>query len=403
MLSFINANINILKLGWRALTEVSLKSNIKAAWLYGVKGGLAIRAHRARQKKGELYPPFIYIDLTNTCNLRCKGCWVEKEGEARTIPIEDVKTIIEHSKKNKSYFHTLLGGEPFMYRGIWEIFKDNPDCYFQVITNGMMFTPDNVNTLAKLGNVTPLISIDGFAENNDDRRGKEVFDSAMAGIARLQEKKILFGIATTITANNFEEVFSDAYLNHFISKGALYIWYYVYRPVGNEPNPHFCLSKEQIVEVRKKLLEVRRKFPILIIDSYWTAEGEAFCPAAIGLGYHVGPESSIEICPPLSFAVEKINDNSGNLTKTFNESHFLKDFQTFVKDRTKGCVILEEPQALADFIQNKGAKDFSTRDAYKELRSITPRHSQHLPGSEIPEDFWFYKLLKKQAYMSMDA
>jgi MoaA/NifB/PqqE/SkfB family radical SAM enzyme len=403
MSSFITSHVNLAKLAWRAITEVSLKSNIKAAWLYGIKGGIAIKAHRKRQKKGELYPPFIYIDLTNTCNLRCKGCWVEKEGEVRNIPLEDIKTIIEHSKKNKSYFHTLLGGEPFMYKDIWTIFEDNTDCYFQVITNGMMFTEDNVKTISRLGNITPLISIDGFSDNNNDRRGKEVFESAMKGIDRLRKNKILFGIATTITANNFEEVFSPEYLNHFINKGALYIWYYVYRPVGNEPNPHLCLTKEQIVEVRKKLLEVRRKYPILIIDSYWTAEGEAFCPAAIGLGYHVGPKSSIEICPPLSFAVEHISDNKGDLTKTFNESHFLKDFQTFVKDRTKGCVILEHPQELANYIENKGAKDFSTRDAYKELREITPRHSQHLPGSEIPEDFWFYKMLKKQAYMSMDA
>ena len=49
----------------------------------------------------------------------------------------------------------------------------------------------------------------------------------------------------------------------------------------------------------RALDELRRKHPIFIIDTYWTAEGEAFCPAAVGLGYHIGPQGSIEICPAL--------------------------------------------------------------------------------------------------------
>jgi MoaA/NifB/PqqE/SkfB family radical SAM enzyme len=37
----------------------------------------------------------------------------------------------------------------------------HPDCYFQVFTNGQLITDDIAQQLARLGNVTPLISIEG--------------------------------------------------------------------------------------------------------------------------------------------------------------------------------------------------------------------------------------------------
>ena len=148
---------------------------------------------------------------------------------------------------------------------------------------------------------------------------------------------------------------------------------------------------------------LRKKHPIVIIDTYWTAEGEAFCPAAMGLGYHIGPRGSIEICPPLSFATDTLKDNGGDVQKTLASSAFLGGFEKFVNDRTKGCVILEHPQELVAYINEHGALDYSGRDALSEINSIKPRHSHHLPGKEIPEDYWVYKFIKKNVFFGMGA
>ena len=45
-----------------------------------------------------------------------------------------------------------------------------------------------------------------------------------------------------------------------------------------------------------------------------------------------------------------------------NESRFLRGFQDFVHERTKGCVILEHPVELKNYIEGMGAKDFSARE-----------------------------------------
>jgi MoaA/NifB/PqqE/SkfB family radical SAM enzyme len=291
-------------------------------------------------------------------------------------------------------------------KGIWDIFEKHQDCYFQTITNGMLFTEENVERLKRLGNVTPLVSIDGFEAQNDLRRGGGVWDAAMEGMERLKKAKLFFGVATTATALNMDEVMSDEYIQHFIDQGAMYIWYYVYRPMSPEPHTEYCVSEEQLLWMRRRLLELRRTHPILIIDTYWTADGEAFCPAATGMGFHIGPQGSVEICPALSFATDTIAGRAKgeDLHDTFDKSEFLRGFQDFVKERTLGCVILEHPQELHDYIQDTGAKDYSGRGtAFDELKSLTPRHSHHLPGREIPEDFWFYRLLKKNVFFGMGA
>ena len=393
----------LVRFAGRFLTELSLGTLWNLGYLYAYKGWRAIAAYKKRVANGELYPPFMFIALTNTCNLRCRGCWVEKEGTAYNMSEDDLRTVVKTGKEQNSHYFTLLGGEPMMYKGIWDVFAENKDSYFQIITNGMSFTSANAKRFAKLGNVTPLISIDGWAEANDDRRGKGVFAAIDKGLNELKKNKLFYGLATTITGKNIDDVMSDEYIKHFIKKGAMYLWYYIYRPVGEDGFTEYCLTEDQIVEVRKRLLVLRKKHPIMLIDTYWTAEGEAFCPAAVGLGYHIGPQGSIEICPPMSFATDKVSDNNGDFAKTINESPYLKGFQGFVEERTKGCVILEHPEELVEYIKGHGAKDYSGRDAFSEYERMSPRHSHHLPGREIPEDYWVYKLMKKQVFFGMGA
>ena len=391
----------LLRLAYRLATEISPRLAMKAGYLWVYQGMKAIRAYRRRVRRGELFPPFLFLAITNACNLRCRGCWIESHGRPESLCEADVDRIIAAGKQQRSYFFTLLGGEPMLYPGWWEILRRHRDCYFQIITNGMFLTGENVARMRAAGNVTPLVSVDGPEEQNDERRGEGVFRAAVEGLARLKKQKILFGIATTVTGRNLDEVVSDQYVRRFIDRGAMYLWYYVYRPVGADPSPEFTVSREQMVRLRRRLLELRRRHPILLVDTYWNAEGQAVCPAALGLGFHIGPRGSIEPCPPLSFACETVGDHGGDLFGAINASRFLRGFQEFVGQRTRGCVILERPHELAEYLRRASAADYSGRDALAELDASEPRTSHHLPGEEMPEDYWLYRVLKKQLFFGM--
>ncbi len=389
------------RLAYRLVTEISPRLAAKAAYLWVYKGSRAMVAFRRRLRRGELFPPFLFLALTNACNLRCHGCWIDASGGSLSLKADEVEAIIAAGKRQQSYFYTLLGGEPMVYPGLWRIIEGHPECYFQIITNGMFLDEKNVARIRAAGNVTVLVSIDGLEAENDDRRGAGVFQVAMEGLRRLKRSKILFGVATTVTGQNFEEVLSDEYVRTFIDRGAMYLWYYVFRPVGRDPSPRFCVSRERMIELRRRLLGLRRRHPIILIDTYWNAQGEAVCPAAAGLGFHIGPGGSIEPCPPMSFACETIGDHAGDLFKTINGSRLLREFQDFVGQRTRGCVILEHPQELVEFLRGHQARDTSGRDAYGELAASEPRSSHHLPGEEIAEDYWLYRMLKKRLFFGM--
>lgn len=393
----------LARLAYRIVTEVSPRLAWKAARLWVYPTAQALTAWKRRVRRGELFPPFLLISLTSACNLRCHGCWVAEGNPPRSLGLEEVDAVIAAGKRHQCRFFILLGGEPLVYAPLWEIPARHADCYFQVITNGTFLSDEAAERIAALGNVSPLVSLDGWEEQNDRRRGPGVFAAAMEGIRRLRKRKVLFGVATTVTAANLAEVAHDAYVQHLVRCGAMYLWYYIYRPVGADPSPQLALDARQLIEFRARLLDLRRRHPLLLIDTYWDAEGQAVCPAALGMGYQIGPTGGVEPCPPLSFACETIREQGSDVYQLINGSRYVRAFQDFVNSRTRGCVILERPAELAGFLRRWSARDTSGRDALAELASSPARPSHHLPGAEMPEDFWFYRMLKRRMFFGMGA
>jgi sulfatase maturation enzyme AslB (radical SAM superfamily) len=306
---------------------------------------------------------------------------------------DSIETIIKIAKKESVHFYTMLGGEPFLApETLWNTIQHHPEAYFQIITNGHFLDAAVVQRIKRFGNISPLVSIDGFQKENDNRRGLGTFDQAIKGCKELQRQKVLYGVATVVTAENFETVLTEEYVNHFIKLGAMYLWFYVYRPVGADPSPQWSIKPEMMLELRRRLLKLRRKMPIILIDTYWDEKGFAVCPASKGMACVIGPQGSIEPCPPLNVTKEWIGDNGGNFYETMNNSEFLLRFREFVGEqydgeRSQGCVIIDHPQELADFFRSERVTDVSGRNFLDELANRTPLTSHYLPGQEIPEDY----------------
>ncbi len=396
----------LAKFLYRSLTEVSWRLLFKAGWLWCGKGVLALRAYQKRMKRGVLFPPFLFFSLTNACNLRCRGCWISPSPQE--LPLDFMEQAIASGQKHSVFFYTLLGGEPFLASSVWAVMERHPEAYFQVITNGQFLNENNIVRLKRLGNVSPLLSIDGLEPENDARRGLGTFAKSMESCRELQKQKMLYGVATVVTSENFESVLTEEYVQKFISLGALYLWFYVYRPVGEDSAPHLALERERLLEMRRRLLKLRRKMPIILIDTYWDASGRAVCPASKGMALVIGSGGDILPCPPLGVARETLANHGGDFFKTVNESDFLRRFMQFIRaqydgERSQGCVIIDHPKELAQFFRNENASDVSGRDFLTELENAEPKQSHYLPDEEIAEDYWVYRLLKKTLFFGMGA
>lgn len=380
----------------RTLRTARPKCLAKFAWNFGVKGALAVLRHRRRMLRGDCFPPFLYLSITSACNLRCQGCWVDVAGPRVEIDFKTLNRTLRDAKTQGNRFFGILGGEPFMHPQLLDLLEEHSDCYFQIFTNGQFLTPKIAAKLADLGNATPLISIEGLETTSDTRRGKkDVFRRSVSGLDAALQAGLLTGVATSVCRSNIDELLTEKWLRELIRRGAHYAWFHTYRPVGPVMMPELALDADQLLRVRQFIVDMRAALPIGIVDAYYDHDGRALCPMAIGLSHHIGPGGDIEPCPILQFAVENIRDPRG-VVAALRDSAFLKDFRAAAAQATRGCVIMERPDLVKQLALKHGARDTTTRQkAFAELDAIAPRPSQWLPGREIPEKHWVYRLGKK--------
>ena len=368
----------------------------------GWKGIIGFNKFQKRKKRGELFPAFQFISVTNDCNLVCQGCWVTKGTKAENLDLKRINKIIEDSKQYGSYFFGILGGEPLMYKELFEIFRSHPDCYFQLFTNGTLLNDSVAEELRKCANVTPLISFEGDEHVADIRRGSNrVFQRTGKAIETATSHKLITGVAISVCKSNIEMALSDQFIQMLHDKGVIYLWYYIYRPTGENPHYELALSSDEIERLRRFLVEGRTKYPIVLIDSYWGADGEPFCPAAEGLSHHINPSGNIEPCPVIQFSTDHVN--GGHLKDIYENSVFLKDFKSEVMKKTKGCILMEDPSWLQEFAVNHHAINTSNRIDLEEQLARSPVIPSHGGCPKIPEKNWIYRMAKRRAFFGLGA
>ncbi|MHC4914932.1 MAG: radical SAM protein [Planctomycetota bacterium] len=389
---------------WRLLVETDWRVLRKLLFNMCWKGMLAVRRFEKRLRRGEHFPAFLFISVTNDCNLSCQGCWVSRSGPPLQLEPEQIDAVIDAGRKKGCRFFGILGGEPLLYPGLLDVLARHPDCYFQVFTNGTTVTEEVGERLRRLGNVTPLVSIEGLERVSDERRGGSgVYGSALRALEIFRRNRLVIGVATSVCRSNFDELVTERFVNDVAGRGVHYLWYYIYRPVGPQPCPELALSEEQILALREFLVDVRGRARLAVVDTYWDHEGRALCPAATGISHHVGPGGDVEPCPPVQLAAENISDGRG-IVETVAGSRFLADFRERATATTRGCLLMEAPEVLRELAASEGARDTSGRDfAGAELAAMKPVPGHHQPGKEIPEKSWFYRFAKRHWFFGFGA
>src|SRR5881628_2689819 len=234
----------------------------KFAWNFGVKGMLSVEKFKRRIRRGEYFPPFLYLSIINSCNLRFQVCWVDVE-EKDALDLDTLHRTIIDAKRHGNAFFGILGGEPFMHPALLDLLEAHPDCYFQIFTNGQFITEKVANRIRELGNATPLISVEGREITSDERRGKkDVYNKTLRGLEHCLRARLLTGVATSVCQSNIEELLTENWLHELIARGVHYVWYHTYRPVGPKMNAQLGLRPDQLVRVRKFVVEMRCKMPI---------------------------------------------------------------------------------------------------------------------------------------------
>ncbi len=202
------------------------------------------KQNEVKEQEGCNVPWAILLDPTSACNLHCTGCWAAEYGHQLNLTVDDIDSIIRQGKELGTYMYIYTGGEPMVRKkDLIKICEMHPDCEFLSFTNGTLIDEEFCQEMLRVKNFVPAISLEGFEEANDSRRGEGIYQKVKNAMDLLKAHKLPFGISVCYTSHNYADISSEAFFDYIIGSGALFVWLFHYMPMSNGaakellPNP----------------------------------------------------------------------------------------------------------------------------------------------------------------------
>ncbi len=181
--------------------ETCLENNL-------IHEGVSINSQMEYSKKLN----FLYVDVTNACNLKCLYCnkCVESTNNIKHMKVSEFRKLITtlFSNDAASVLLNITGGEPLLNPEIDSILEVAMQFKFKTVlwTNGTLVNEIVADKLAKYCEYV-VLSVDNFSkEENDKIRGNGSFEGVVKAAEIFKQKNINFLLAVTPTIYNFDSL-----------------------------------------------------------------------------------------------------------------------------------------------------------------------------------------------------
>ncbi len=315
------------------------------------------RQEKTRKENNCNVPWAILMDPTSACNLHCTGCWAAEYGNRMNMDIDTLDKIIKQGKEMGVYMYIYSGGEPLVRKkDIITLCEKHNDCAFLSFTNGTLIDEAFADEMLRVRNFVPAISVEGFEEETDFRRGKGTYKAVIKAMEILKDKKLPFGISCCYTSKNTDIIGSEEYFDDMIAKGAKFAWFFTYMPVGKDAVPELMATPEQREFMYHQIREFRNTKSLFTMDFWNDGEYVNGCIAG-GRNYlHINANGDIEPCAFIHYSDSNIREKT--LLEAFKSPLFMQyhDNQPFNNNHLRPCPLLDNPERLTDMVEKSGAK-----------------------------------------------
>lgn len=343
----------------------------------------------SREKYGCNIPWAILMDPTSACNLHCTGCWAAEYGNKLNMSYEELDSIINQANELGTYFFLYSGGEPLVRKkDIIRLCEAHPDCQFTAFTNGTLIDEQFAEDMLRVKNFIPAISVEGFEEATDFRRGSGTFAAVKRAMDLLKAKKLPFGISCCYTSKNVEVIGSEEYFDTMIDWGARFCWLFTYMPVGNSSVPELMVTAEQ----RRFMYETVRKFretkPLFTLDFWNDGEYSDGCLAGGRVYLHINAGGDYEPCAFIHYSDTNIRTHT--LLEALQAPLFTayKEGQPWNGNHLRPCPLLDNPEKLVEVVETSGAHstDFQSPESVRDLAAKCEEKAAAWAG--VADELW---------------
>lgn len=342
-----------------------------------------------REKYDCNIPWAILLDPTSACNLHCTGCWAAEYGHKLNLTYDEIDDIITQGKELGVYMYIYTGGEPLVRKkDLIRLCEKHSDCVFLCFTNATLIDEEFADEMLRVGNFVPAISLEGFEEATDGRRGTGVYQKVTKAMALLREKKLMYGISCCYTSANYESITSEEFYDSLIDLGAYFVWYFHYMPVGNDAAPKLLPSPEQRTGVYEKIRHYRATKPLFAMDFQNDAEYVGGCIAGGYRYLHINANGDIDPCVFIHYSDSNIREK--NLLEALRSPMMMAYHrnQPFNDNMLRPCPMLENPQKLREMVSTAGAHstDLQSPESAEHLCSKCDHYAEH--WKSVADKLW---------------
>ena len=386
------------KLMERYFDELSPASRQKFMINYMINSGIVgIPIEDKMKKKYNCNVPWaILIDPTSACNLKCTGCWASEYDKTDSLSYDLLDRVIKEGKELGVYMYIFSGGEPLVRKNdLIKLAEEHSDCAFLSFTNATLVDEEFAKKLGELGNFGLAISVEGFEEATDMRRGKGTYKKVMDAMDLLKKEGVIFGFSTCYHKYNTDSVASEEYVDFLVDKGCMFGWYFTYIPIGKDAVTDLIATPEQREFMYHQERMLRNKKPIFLMDFWNDGEYVNGCIAGGRRYLHINANGDVEPCAFVHYSNLNIKDVS--LVEALQSPLFMqyKQNQPFNQNHLRPCPVLDNPEKIKEMVNKSGA--YSTQPIDREdvedliAKTVGPAEK----WAPIADELWEKHLEKK--------
>ena len=272
----------------------------------------------------------------------------DKNGQAVTTQVEGIRAALSDPNNNWSK----------LVKSLWTDIDDEQrkKLVETVVINGTLIDDAFADEMLRVKNLVPAISIEGFEEATDFRRGEGTYRKVIEAMTRLKERKLLFGISCCYTSKNVEVIGSEEYFDSMIDMGAKFAWFFTYMPIGAAAVPELIATAEQRKFMYEQIHKFRKTKPLFTMDFWNDGDAVGGCIAG-GRGYcHINANGDMEPCAFIHYSDSSIKEKT--LLECYQSPLFMayRRSQPFNDNMLRPCSVLDNPGRLTQIVEESGAR-----------------------------------------------